>query len=446
LTPGEPELLAFSGWAEAPADRAAPAEGDLGADVVVIGGGLCGMSAALRLHEHGLDTALVESRFCGWGASSRNAGHLTPTIAGDPQLLATVFRRRAPELVRLADRAVRFTETLIDAHEIDCDYEAAGNVSVALTAAGMRRAEAIAARLAGYGAEVELVEGGSFGLPATMPGGILERLGGVLDPGRLSAGLRERLLASGVRVHEDSPAAGVERSGSGFLLTTDRARIRSRHVLLATNAFTRDLPFAPPRVVAPLWVTLAETEPLGDRIEATGWRSGAGVYTQHVVLESYRRTARGSVVFGSRRVEPARGLQPRTPRPEVVADILRGLRDRMPELGEVSLRSAWGGWIAMTPSWLPVAGRTADGAHYAVGFNGHGLAQAPYLGSLVADEIAGGPRHDDLAALWRESPRFLPAPLFSGPALRLGWAIDRLGDAIAGRRTHPGDRPSARPD
>ena len=70
----------------------------------MIGGGLCGMSAALRLHEHGLDTALVESRFCGWGASSRNAGHLTPTIAGDPQLLATVFRRRAPELVRLERR------------------------------------------------------------------------------------------------------------------------------------------------------------------------------------------------------------------------------------------------------------------------------------------------------------------------------------------------------
>ena len=88
----------------------------------------------------------------------------------------------------------------------------------------------------------------------------------------------------------------------------------------------------------------------------------------------------------------------------------------------------------MTPSWLPVAGRTAEGAHYAVGFNGHGLAQAPYLGSLMADEIAGLGRADDLGVLWRETPRFLPAPVFSEPMLRLGWALDRLGDRIATRR------------
>ncbi len=434
---GRTELLDFSGWAEAPAQRAAAAEGELRADVVVIGGGLCGMSAAMRLREHGLDTALVEAEFCGWGASSRNAGHLTPTIAGDPQLLATVYRRRAPELVRLADGAVRFAEGLIAGSGIDCDLEPAGNVSVALTAAGMRRAERIAAYLARCGAEVEVVDGADFGLPATMPGGILERLGGVLDPGKFVSGLRERLLASGVRVHEGTPAVGLERSGSGFVLRTDRARIRCEHVLLATNAFTRSLPFAPPRIVAPLWVTLAETEPLGaERIDATGWSSGAGIYTQHLVLESYRRTARGSIVFGSRLVQPARGrLVARTPRMSVVADLAKGLRERFPGLGEVQLRSAWGGWIAMTPSWLPVAGQTADGAHYAVGFNGHGVAQAPYVGSLIADEIAGRPRAEDLEILWRRTPRFLPAPLFSGPALRLGWALDRLGDSLAARRT-----------
>jgi glycine/D-amino acid oxidase-like deaminating enzyme len=432
-----PDLLTFSAWAEAPAERAGAAEGELSADAVVIGGGFCGMSAAMRLREHGLDTALVEAEFCGWGASSRNAGHLTPTIAGDPQLLATVYRRRAPHLVRLADRAVRFTEGLIDRQAIECDLEPAGNVSVALTAGGMRRAEKIAAYLARCGAEVELVEGSAFGLPPTMPGGILERLGGVFDPGRFASGMRERLLASGVRVHESTAAVGLERSGSGFVLSTDRGRIRCEHILLATNAFTRALPFAPARIVAPLWVTLAKTEPLGaERLAAAGWTSPAGIYTQHLVLESYRRTAAGSIVFGSRLVQPARGrLVARTPRESVVADLARGLSDRMPGLGEVRLESAWGGWIAMTPSWIPVVGRTAEGAHYAVGFNGHGVAQAPYLGSLIADEIAGQGRAEDLETLWRQAPRFLPAPLFSGPALRLGWALDRIGDRLAARRS-----------
>ncbi|MEW2316530.1 FAD-dependent oxidoreductase [Streptomyces bauhiniae] len=52
---------------------------------------------------------------------------------------------------------------------------------------------------------------------------------------------------------------------------------------------------------------------------------------------------------------------------------------------------AWGGWIALTPSWLPVAGEATKNVFYAVGCNGHGLAQAPYLGTLLADRIARRP-------------------------------------------------------
>jgi glycine/D-amino acid oxidase-like deaminating enzyme len=432
---GAARQLTFSGWVSRPEDRAPAAAGDLRADVAVVGGGYCGMSAALTLAERGAQVVLLEAEFCGWGASARNAGHLTPTIGGDPQLLATVFRRRAPALVGLADRAVRFTEALIERHGIACDYAPVGNVSVALTAGGLRRSERIAAFLAAAGAHVEPVEGRAFGLPTTMAGGILERLGGVLDPGRLALGLRERVLAAPVGVHEGTPVTALRRDGPAFILTTPQATVRAGQVLLATNAFSAGLGFAPPRVVAPLWVTLAETEPLGEAaLDRTGWTSRAGIYTQHLVLESYRPTARGSIVFGSRLVRPAaRPLRVRAPEPAAVADIARGLADRFPSLGAPPLYSAWGGWIAMTASWLPVAGRTADGVHYAVGFNGHGVAQAPYLGHLMGDHLAGTPRADDLETLWRARPRFLPAPLFSGPALRLGWHLDRLGDRLAAR-------------
>ena len=97
------------------------------------------------------------------------------------------------------------------------------------------------------------------------------------------------------------------------------------------------------------------------------------------------------------------------------------------------MRHCWGGWIAMTPSWLPVAGEASPGVSYAVGYNGHGLAQAPYVGSLIAQHLAGEGIPDDLAAIWRDRPRFLPSPLMSRPALRLGWVIDRAFDRVAGR-------------
>ncbi len=98
----------------APDDPAQPIAGEVTCEVVIVGGGYTGMAAALRLAELGIDVVLLESAFCGSGASSRNAGHLTPTIAGDPQILATVYKRRAPELIRVGDNAVHFTESLIE--------------------------------------------------------------------------------------------------------------------------------------------------------------------------------------------------------------------------------------------------------------------------------------------------------------------------------------------
>jgi glycine/D-amino acid oxidase-like deaminating enzyme len=435
MTPGGVECSAFSGWIDAPDDLMPALDRDLDCDVAIVGGGYTGMAAALRLAERGADVVLLESAFCGWGASSRNAGHLTPTIAGDPQLLATVYRRRAAGLVHFADSAVHFTEGLIDRLGIECEYEPNGNVSAALSAGQLRRAERIARFLHEAGGEIEFVEGRDTGLPQSFLGGILERAGGILNPGKFARGLREALRNSNVRVFERTAVQAVEPHAARVAVRTTSGQARAERVVLATNAYTRDLPFTPRRIVAPLWVTLAETEPIEpERLAATGWVSRAGVYTQHVILESYRPTARGTVVFGSRLPQPPRGpLGAREPEPRVVADIVRGFHERFPSLRDVAPQRAWGGWIAMTPSWLPVAGEGTAGVFYAVGYNGHGLAQAPYLGTLVADRLAGDEPHDDLRVVWRERPRFSPAPLFSGPALRAGWAIDRISDRLSRR-------------
>jgi glycine/D-amino acid oxidase-like deaminating enzyme len=409
-----------------------PLAGAVTCEVVIVGGGYSGMAAALRLAELEVDVVLLESRFCGGGASSRNAGHLTPTIAGDPQILASIYKRRAPELIRVADNAVRFTEKLIERLGIECDYEATGNVSAALTPGQHKRAQRVARTLQRCGADVEFVEGPAWGLPVTFSGGILERSGGLLNPGKFVSGLRRAVLQSTVRVSEASPVESIESRSDGVIVTSNGARVHAAKALIATNAFSRDLRSAPPRMVAPVWVTLAETEPVEtERVLETGWTSRSGVYTQHVILESYRPTAEGTLVFGTRQVQASRGpVTDRRPEPRVLADLIRGFHSRFPSLGDVSIRRTWGGWIAMTPSWLPVVGEAAPNTYYLAGYNGHGLAQAPYLGTLVADVLAGSQRHDDLEVLWRQRPRFAPAPLFSAPALRAGWAIDRLYDRV----------------
>lgn len=427
---------AFTGWVDRPTDFAPMLEGELTCDVAVVGGGYAGMAAALRLAERGAEVVLLESGFCGWGGSSRNAGYLSNALAGDPQLLNALYARRLPGLIRYADRAAHFTEGLIERLGIGCEYEPTGNVIAAVSPGQLRRAKRNAEILQAAGADAEFVEGRDFGLPETFLGGVFERAGGLLNPGKFSLGLRDALLGSDVRVYERTAVRAVEPQTSGAVVHVTGGRVRAERVVLATNAYSRELAIAPRRMATPIWTSLVETEPVEpDRLAATGWTRRIGIVTPHTILENYRPTPRGTIMFGTRRLRTARGaLGAREPDDAVVADLVQGFHERFPSLSDVAPQQAWGGWIAMTPSLLPVAGEATKNVFYAIGCNGHGLAQSPYLGTLLADRLAGSQMHEDLAAVWRPRPRFAMS-LFSAPTLRAAWAVDRISDRIHRRRT-----------
>ncbi|GHB32699.1 putative oxidoreductase [Streptomyces viridiviolaceus] len=429
---------AHSGWADTPTDVAPGLDGDTTCDVAVVGGGLAGMAAALRLAERGLDVVLLEAGFCGTGASSRNAGQLTGAPAGDPELLSALHPRRFPPLVRFAERAVHFTEGLLERLDTDCEYEPTGNIGAAVSLGQLRRARRKARILQKGGGEAEFGDARELGLPDSFLGGILEPVGGLLNPGKFTLGLRAELLRSRARVFEDTAVEAVERQGSRVIVRANRGRVRAERVLLATNAYSRSLVGPPARLATPVWVSMVETEPVEPgRLEEIGWTSRAGIATQHNLMQSFRPTPRGTITFGVRRLQLGRGavVDHEPPRP-VVQDLVRGFHERFPSLRDVAPRRAWGGWVALTPSWLPVAGEAESNVFYGIGCNGHGLAQAPYLGTLLADRIAGDELHDDLRAVWRQRSWFAPSPVFNSPALYAVWAVDRLSDRLS-RRTGP---------
>ena len=133
-------------------------EGEISADVCIVGGGYTGLSTALALREEGVDVAVVEADFAGSGASGRNAGHLTPTIGKDlPTLLRLYGRERAAALARFADRAVEHTESLIEKLSIDCHYDPSGNLLAAVHEAQLPRLERSARVGAELGAQVRFV-------------------------------------------------------------------------------------------------------------------------------------------------------------------------------------------------------------------------------------------------------------------------------------------------
>lgn len=231
------EYAAFSGWVDPPTDVRPALDADLECRVAVIGGGINGMSTALRLAERGQDVVLLEAEFCGHGASSRNAGQLAGAPGGDIQLLDLLSRKKMPGMMRLAERAAHHVEDFIAKHDIDCEYEATGNAFAAVSRGQMGRVRRVAKIITRAGGHVEVGTAAELGIPRGFVGGMREVVGGRMNPGEFSLGMREVLLDSSARVFEQTKVTDVRREGGRVVLTTPRGRLRADRVVLATNAF-----------------------------------------------------------------------------------------------------------------------------------------------------------------------------------------------------------------
>jgi glycine/D-amino acid oxidase-like deaminating enzyme len=417
------------------APAAAPLVGDAEADVAVVGAGFTGLSAALALRREGFDVALLEARTAGFGASGRNAGHLTPTIGKDiPTLLRLFGRERTGALLRLAETAIGHVENLIAKHGIDCDYERVGNVIAAVHERQFPAIDRAAGAAAAAGAAGQLLDRDALaqrGLPRAFARGFLEPRGGVLDPGRYVRGLRCAVLEAGARLHEHTPVTRIDEGDPAVVHTRD-GRVRARHVVLGTNAWTPTLGWLRARAV-PLHVQLFRTEPLSDaQLERVGWAGREGIYTAHEMLESYRLTADRRIVGGAKTVRY--GFAGRM-LPDVDAATARLLekafRARFPELGDVRVRDHWGGPIFVPIDFLPAVGRRGS-VLYAAGYAGHGVAQASYAGEMLADLLLEREGPGQVLASRRGVP-MPPEPLrwlvFQG-LTRYFARIDRRADGV----------------
>ncbi len=425
-----------SPWLAPPALQR-PLQGEREVDVAVIGAGLTGLSSALALRRDGLSVALLEARYAGFGASGRNAGHLTSAIGKDlPSLLRLQGRERAKLLLGLVQRGIHCVEERIREHSIDCDYEPVGTVVTAVHRRQHARLERAARAAQDLGVCGELLDAAALdarAIPRFATLGWFEPLGGVLDPGRYLLGLRRAALAAGAELFEQTPVLALE-DAERVLVRTPGGRVRARFAVLATNAYTPELGRLR-RAGLRLQVQLFRSEPLSDAQRARlGWSGREGLYTAHEELESYRWTADGRILGGAKFVRAGFG---RSRLADVDARTSARLeavfRARFPELGDLAIREHWGGPIFLALDFLPRVGR--GGRHgnvlHALAWAGHGIPLASYAGEMLADLIGG--REGPGAALWsRRGWRLPPEPLRFGIYKAIEGALRRV-DARADR-------------
>ena len=385
-----------SAWLDTPADLKPALDTDIRCDVAVIGGGYTGLNAALALKEAGVDVVLLEADYCGKGASGRNAGHLTPTIGKDlPTLVNYVGKSRAVEYARFADRAVRHTEGIFAKYAIACDYQPVGNIIGGLHPRHRAPLERVAEMAGSLGVAVRFLPEDEMrrrALPSVFRFGVLEQCGGHLHPGKYVLGLRNAAIKAGVRIFEGSQVTAIEDSGSSVKTTTPGGTVRAAKLVMATNAYTPVTLGLMKSRVFPLRVTLFQTAKLtAAQHEAIGWAGREGIYTAHESLESYRLTAEGRIVGGSKYVQYGYGSTlPPGNLPDVFRQYTGLLKERFPEVSDLAIETFWGGWVAMTLDFLPFSFSNRRGTVlYGMGYNGHGIAQATLNGAMLADQALG---------------------------------------------------------
>lgn len=381
--------------------------GAISADVVVVGGGFTGLSAALHAAEAGLSVVLLESQRIGWGASGRSGGQMIPGMRWGAAELAQRFGDdRTRELVGLANLAGDLVKGRIARHGIACDLRQ-GHFHAAAKPAhleAMKRELDCLERLLGYegGRIVSAGDVPQFVASTGYHGGYFDANGGHLHPLNYALGLAQAARDAGVRIFEDSAVIAMDHAGP-VIATTALGKVMAVHGVLACDAFMGALDPGLGKMTMPVANYNVATAPLGaDRARAL-IPSGAAVSDSKFVLNYYRLSADGRLIFG--------GGEKYSPRPpaDIEAFVRPYLERVFPQLQGVPIDYGWGGMVGVTLNRLPHFGRIGN-SFFAHGWSGHGVLLTTLAGQLIAEAMQGTAARFDLFAS-------LPVQPFPGGAL-----------------------------
>jgi glycine/D-amino acid oxidase-like deaminating enzyme len=368
-----------------PAPEIIRAEGGTGAEVLIIGGGVLGLSCALRLARQGAGVIVIDGADMGFGASGRAGGQVIPGLKHDPDELE---RTHGAGLVEAVAGAAEKLFALAAQEGIDCAAVRTGWIQAAHLNKRLPALQARAAQWARRGADVAVLsEGEVEALVGTRAyvGGWIDRRGGTINPLSFTRGLAAAALKAGAALHPDSRAVSLERDGRRWIIRLRHgATFRAEQVVLATNGYTDDLLPGLKQTIIPANSFQVATSPLPPAQAARVLAQGQSVSDTRRLLNYFRRGPKGELVMGGR------GSFATPTAPSDFRHVEAAIRALFPGLSTSTITHRWAGRVALTPDYMPHLHEPAPGITALLGCNGRGLALGVTLGSLVADRLVHG--------------------------------------------------------
>lgn len=385
------------------------------ADVVVIGGGFTGVSAALSLARSGVNVVLLESGAVMSQASGRNGGHCNTGVAQNfASLVASQGLEQASRFYRAFDDAVRYVEQLVREEGLDCDFRLCGKLKLASKAthfAGLRDAWQL--MRSSVDPDIELLSKEDIGREVgsdMFQGGLLQKRGGQMHMGKFGVGLAEAAARNGARLYPHHAVTALTRlDGHRHRVATAQGEIVADKVLMATGCSNvGPFPWFQRRIV-PVGSFIIVTEVLGDERLRQVLPQDRTYVTSMNLGNYFRTTADRRLVFGGR----ARFAASNPTSDSRSGEVLQRTLTRMfPSLANTRIDYCWGGMVDMTADRLPRAGEH-EGVFYSLGYSGHGTQMSVWMGRVMADLLSEKPTSNPWQrAAWPALPGYHGKPWF----------------------------------
>lgn len=365
-------------------------EGEVRADVAVIGGGFTGLASALELAEQGKRVVLVEANRIGWGQSGRNGGQVTGSLSGDAamerQLAHRVGRQAAEDFIwHLRWRGQDIIRRRVERYGIACDLKA-GHVHAAYKPGHLAamRADYDGLVKRGMGDMVRWLERDDIGELLDTPlyhGGIHNRNNLHLHPLNLCLGEARALASLGGRIFEHSPVLEIVH-GATPALRLEHGTVIADQILLAGDVSHKLERRRLGGTIFPAAGGIVATAPLGELARQLNPHDVA-VYDSRFVLDYYRMTADGRLLFGGGANYSGK------PTRDIAAELRPCIERTFPQLRGVEIAFQWSCDMGIVFNRIPQLGKLAPNVWYAQGYSGHGLATSHIVGEVMARAICG---------------------------------------------------------
>ena len=403
-----------------------PLQGDLDADVAIVGGGMTGLWTARSLAEAdpSLRIVVLEAASCGFGASGRNGGWASALFPGEPSWA------HEPMVAALDELLAALRADLIDAHVAH-----GGTLTFATSPAHVERVRAVAAEPGQRWLDRE--EAGRLARPEPLFGAAATPHCAAVHPARLVRGLARAVEGRDVRIFEGTRVTGLEPGRA----TTHGGVVRAPAVLRCVEGFTPTMPGLR-RALLPVYSLMIATAPLPDRVwDDIGLHERETFTDGRHLLVYGQRTADGRLAFGGRgapyhygsQVRPRFDLHPRT-----FAALEATLRTMFPAIADHAITHRWGGPLGIPRDWAASVGFDhTTGLGWAGGYVGDGVTTTNLAGRTLADLVLG--RDTPLTRLpWvgHRSPKWEPEPL-RWAGVNATRALAAVGDRREARTGRP---------